>query len=251
MSDVTLERRGPVTIAEVVRPPANFFDRALLADLAGAANHAAADDTCHVLVLCSRGKHFCAGADFGSAALEDPDTRSREAELLYREGARLFAVGVPVVAAVQGAAVGGGLGLACAADFRVAASTTRMHANFAKLGFHHGFGLSVTLPAIVGAQRARRMLLTSEPVDGDRAHDWGLVDELVEPGQERGGAVELAQRIATGAPLALRSIKHTLDSHRAPIADALRYELDEQRKLWATPESRTRIAAGLSRRSRR
>ena len=73
---------------------------------------------------------------------------------------RLDDTALPVVAAVQGAAIGGGLGLALSADFRVAAPAARFAANFARLGFHHGFGLRVSLPAIVGQQNALRMLYT-------------------------------------------------------------------------------------------
>src|SRR5713226_9146465 len=122
-----------------------------------------------VIVLCASGKHFCAGADFsaGSGATGQPGE-------LYREAVRLFAAELPVVAAVQGAAVGGGLGLACSADFRVAAPQARFAANFARLGFHHGFALTATLPAVVGQQHALDLLYTGRRIDGNEAHRLGL-----------------------------------------------------------------------------
>lgn len=153
---------------------------------------------------------------------------------------------------MQGAAGGGGLGLACAADFRVASSATRFHANFSALGFHHGFALSVTLPRIVGAQRAKDLLLTSRRVGGEEGFALGLVDRLTEAGQERAGAVALAQEIAAAGPLAVRSISRTLDGRIGDdVIAALEHEPREQQRLWRTADSRARVASSLERRSAR
>ena len=160
----------------------------------------------------------------------------------------MFDAKVPVIAAVQGSAVGGGLGLACAADFRVASLSSRFHANFSVLGFHQGFGLSETLPAIVGSQHAMDLLYTSRRIDGQRAFDIGLVDRLVGEGQLRSEALGWAAEIAAAAPLAVQSIRETL---RAPLAERVRVvlerELDQQQKLWGTEDSRIGIAANLAR----
>ena len=247
MSDVTVTRVGLVAIVEVQRPPTNFFDHELLRDLADRCEELQSDaDACHAIVIASLGKHFCAGANFGSQELTvDRDTA---ASRIYTEGIRLFSIELPVVAAVQGAAVGGGLGLACAADFRVASSATRFHANFAALGFHHGFGLTVTLPRLVGPQRAKDLLLTARPVTGDEAVKIGLADRLAEPGEERAGAIALATEIAAAGRLAVRSIKRTLTASLAnDVEAALRHELEEQSWLWATPDSQARVAASLAR----
>ncbi|HEV2979784.1 MAG TPA: enoyl-CoA hydratase/isomerase family protein, partial [Solirubrobacteraceae bacterium] len=148
MSDLTVSLDDEhVATVEIHRPPANYFDAALIRELADAYERLDADPSCRALVLCSEGKHFCAGANFGAASSPADDPRS-----LYRQALRLFAAGSPVVAAVQGAAVGGGLGLALSADFRVACPGSRLSANFARLGFHQGFGLSITLPALAGQQ---------------------------------------------------------------------------------------------------
>ncbi len=243
--DVANTVTGHVAVIEMRRPPANYFDHGLIAELVQSAKTLAGRGI-RAIVLCSEGKHFCAGADFAGAAMGDD--RHRAAELLYREAIRLFEIDVPVIAAVQGSAVGGGLGLACAADFRVASPATRFHPNFSALGFHHGFGLSVTLPAIVGGQQAMDMLYTSRRIDGQRAFEIGLVDRLVPEGHERDGALRLAAEIAEAAPLAVRSIKTTL---RQPLAErvqsVLERELAEQRRLWATADSRIGIEASLAR----
>lgn len=248
MSDLSVSTDGPVALLEIRRGPANYFDRALLQEIADAAVELQRGREARAIVLCSQGKHFCAGANFGAGPLQGADERGAEAAALYGEAIRLFELELPVVAAVQGAAVGGGLGLACAADFRVASARTRFHANFSALGFHQGFGLSATLPRIVGAQRALDLLMTSQRIDGKQAHEIGLVDRLAADGAERGGALALARELAAAAPLAVRSIKQTL---RAGLAEAVRAalerELSEQQRLWRTKDSQIGIAASLAR----
>lgn len=245
MTDIRVAIDGYVAQVEVCRPPANFFDRALIAEIV-----AACDDLqgagIRAIVLCSEGKHFCAGADFADGeAATDPSAAS---EQLYREAVRLFAVPIPIIAAVQGSAVGGGLGLACAADFRVASPSTRFHANFSMLGFHQGFGLSASLPAIVGAQAAADLLYSSRRVDGETALEIGLADRLVADGEQRAEATRWAEEIAARAPLAVRSMKETLRGPLAArISAILERELAEQRTLWATNDSKIGIAANLAR----
>lgn len=160
-----------VALVELCRPPNNFFSVSMLEELAGTFERLAAHPGCRAIVLCAQGKHFCAGADFTAAG-------GNSAADLYAAAGRLFRAPTPIVAAVQGAAVGGGLGLALVADFRVAAPEARFSANFARLGFHHGFGLSVTLPALVGAQRAAELLYTGRRVTGNDAVEMGLADRL-------------------------------------------------------------------------
>jgi 2-(1,2-epoxy-1,2-dihydrophenyl)acetyl-CoA isomerase len=151
---------------------------------------------------------------------------------------------------VQGAAVGGGLGLACAADFRVADAASRFVANLARLGFHHGFGLGVTLPEIVGRRAAADMLYPARRVGGEKAVRTGLADRLTEPGRQRDVALDWARSIAAAAPLAVTAIRRTL---RAGLAErvraALEHELAEQTRLWTTEDCAEGIAASLDRRT--
>lgn len=161
--DVTVDVADLVAVVEIHRPPNNFFDADLVGALADAIESAEANPDVRAIVLCSEGKNFCAGAALGSG---DGDP-SRTPLAVYRQGLRLFTGTRPIVAAVQGAAVGGGLGLALAADFRVATPESRFHCNFSRLGFHHGFGVTVTLPAVVGQQRALKLLYTGGQVRGD------------------------------------------------------------------------------------
>jgi 2-(1,2-epoxy-1,2-dihydrophenyl)acetyl-CoA isomerase len=236
-----------VAEVEICRPPNNFFDTALIRSVA-AAYEELQSGNCRAIVLCSQGKHFCAGADFHgeSDAEELPVDGAAD---LYQEAVRLFRAELPVVAAVQGAAVGGGLGLACSADFRVASPEARFAANFARLGFHQGFGLSVTLPVIVGPQAAMELLYTGRRITGEEAGARGLCDRVVALTDLRAAAHALAAEIAGSAPLAVRSIRRTLRGHLADeVARATAHEDAEQVRLRETADFAEGTRASLERR---
>ena len=243
-----------VALVEIRRPPNNFFDRALIASLAQACEALDAEPGCRAIVLASEGKHFCAGADFGAPDADLADESGahlyERSTHLYDEAVRLFATRTPVVAAIQGAAIGGGLGLALWPDFRVAAPEARFSANFARLGFHHGFGLSVTLPRLVGSQAAQELLYTGRRIDGEQARDLGLCDRLVPLERVRSEARALAAEIAGSAPLAVASIRETLRGDLAEqIRDATRRERVEQERLQKTEDFREGVAAMAARRA--
>jgi enoyl-CoA hydratase/carnithine racemase len=194
------------------------------------------------VVLCSAGKHFCAGANLEGMTAQG-------VRRVYRHAFSLFTTRHPVVAAVQGAAVGGGLGLALAADFRVASPESRFVANFARLGFHQGFGLTVTLPAVVGQQRALELFLTGRAVPGTEALEIGLADRL-SPSDPREAAFELAADIARSAPLSIVSIRATMRRALvAQVAAALDTEAQAQAALMPTADFREGVEAARGRRS--
>jgi enoyl-CoA hydratase/carnithine racemase len=244
MSDVTVSLDAYVATVEIHRPPNNFFDAALIGELADAYDALDADPECRAIVLCSEGKHFCAGANLGAAANPADEPRS-----LYEQAVRLFAAKTPVVAAVQGAAVGGGLGLALSADFRVAGEQSRFSANFARLGFHHGFALTETLPAVAGRQAAMDLLLTGRRVRGGEALALKLCDRLVADDELRACAHAYARQIAASAPLAVASIRATM---RGDIVERVRKvferEAREQDRLRQTDDFREGVAASSERR---
>jgi enoyl-CoA hydratase/carnithine racemase len=225
-----------VAVVTLARPPHNFVSTEFMRSLADAFEAADADPAVRALVLQADGKSFCAGADFAAPA--DPiAAEPGEVPALYGEALRLYSAGKPVVAAVQGPAIGAGLGLALVADFRIVTPEARFSANFVKLGFHPGFGISYALPKLVGGQKSALMLLTGRRIKGDEALDWGLADELAEPDGLRERALGLAQEIAENAPLAITATRKTL---RAGLAEAIRaqtaLEFREQRKLQATED---------------
>lgn len=243
---VTTRLEGHVAVIEMNSPPANFVDPTSLARIVDAMDDAVSDQGARAIVLYGSGRHFCAGVDFGAEGLgKDRASGARE---FYGHAARIFEIEVPIVAAIKGAAVGGGLGLACAADFRVVASNARLHANFATLGFHPGFALSATLPGIVGVQKSAELMYTARRIDGNTAFELGLADRVVPEEEVRTGAVAFAGEIAAQAPLAIRSMKATFRSElRARIKPTLARELSEQAMLWETDDSRIGIAASVAR----
>jgi enoyl-CoA hydratase/carnithine racemase len=254
--DIGVDKSGHVALIEIRRPPHNFFDIALIQEIAGALEALDADIGCRAVVLAAQGKSFCAGANFGDGATlnkegQRPGELNREAAVqhLYLEGNRLFRTRKPIIAAVHGAAVGGGLGLAMVADFRVTCPEARFAANFTRLGFHPGFGLTVTLPAVIGATKAALMFYTSRRVTGEDAHAMGLADVLVPQDQVRAAALTLAAEIAENAPLALVSTRATM---RGDLADrvlkATEHELAEQTRLRKTDDFKEGIKATAERR---
>lgn len=245
-----------VALVEIRRPPNNFFSLAMLGSIADAFEWVDANDDARCVLLASEGKNFCAGADL---AADNPrttteqanDTGGGEGRHIYDECFRLFSARTPVVAAVTGASVGGGLGLACMADFRVGGPGTRMTANFARLGFHHGFGMSVTLPRIVGRQQAMDLLYTGKRIKGDEAARIGLLDRFVDDDEQiRSAARAWAADIAISAPLAVDSIRQTM---RGDLAAAVRaatdHEKAEQNRLRLTSDFREGVKAMAERRN--
>ncbi len=257
-TDNNVTSDGNVGIVEINRPPHNFFDVSLIRQIANAFDTFDNDSNCRAIVLASAGKSFCAGANFGSGQTDDSSASEEFTEdgfmnttgTLYREGVRLFSAKKPIIAAIQGAAIGGGLGLALVADFRVAAPEARFAANFVKLGIHPGFGLTVTLPKIVGQQAANLMFLTGKRLRGEEAHTIGLVDELVDLNELRGRAISFAKEIAENAPLALISVRSTVrDGLAEQIDKATDHELREQQWLRATEDAEEGIRAVAERRT--
>lgn len=225
-----------VTTLRLNRPPNNFFSVGLIQAIASELEALDDDDATRVIVLAAAGKHFCAGADFAGSGLSSGSGEDTTADL-YRAAARLFRTRKPIVAAIQGAAVGGGLGLALAADFRFGAPEARLSANFARLGFHQGFGLSVTLPRLVGQQRAAEMLYTGRRLNGEEAGAVGLLDGVVPLADLDAATQAFAADIAASAPLAVESIRATLRSGLADeIVAATDHEMSEQQRLRATAD---------------
>ena len=249
--DVELIHSGNVTVVEIRRAPYNFFDAGLIGDIADAFEYLDEVTDCRAVVLAAQGKAFSAGANFQSdsgQALFDGDS-DRSAGDLYQHAVRLFRTRKPVVAAVQGPAVGGGLGLALVADFRVACEHTRFSANFVQLGVHCGFGISYTLPRVIGQQKASLMLYTGRRVGPDEALAMGLADVLTRADHLREGAIELAAEIAAAAPLAVESTRMTLRQGLAEaVENQLKRELAEQLRLATTRDHAEGVKAVMERR---
>jgi len=197
---VEIHHDGPVAIITLRNPPNNHLGTRTISILADAFDDADADPAVRAILLRSEGRVFCAGADLVHAnPVADPLPPGARSPF-YMAAARLFGVQTPVVVAVQGAAVGAGLGLALVADFRIATPEARFVANFVQLGLHPGFGISAVLERVIGRQRAALMLLTGRRIRGEEAERWGLVDQLVSADALEATTLSLAQEIAGAAP---------------------------------------------------
>ena len=247
--NLRISHQQHVAIVEINRPPHNFFDQPLIRDLAIAFEAIDADPALRSIVLCSSGSAFCAGAHFGTRGDPTGADSPRRVNPIYDEALRLFACAKPVVAAVHGPAIGGGLGLALVADFRITCAEARFSANFNRLGFHPGFGLSVTLPRLIGMQQAALLFYTGRRIDGAQAHTIGLADVLVAQDQVRVQAIRLATEIAASAPLAVASTRQSL---RRGLVDELRAavarESEAQNREFLSADFKEGVAAMADRR---
>jgi enoyl-CoA hydratase/carnithine racemase len=242
-----------VATIEIRRPPHNFFDIELIHQIADACEALDKDPACRAIVLAAEGTAFCAGAKLGDGAdVQDvlvKRSQAGQAGHLYIEAVRLFRTAKPMVGAIHGAAVGGGLGLALVPDLRVTCPEARFCANFTRLGFHPGFGLTHTLPALIGPSRAAMMFYTSRRVPGEEAWRIGLADVLVPQTEVRSAAQKLAAEIAENSPLGVLETRATM---RASLAERVRaatdIELEKQTRLRKTEDFKEGVDAVNERR---
>jgi enoyl-CoA hydratase/carnithine racemase len=238
---VSVAMDGHVAVVTLNRPPHNFVSVEFMRDLADAMQAVDGNDQARAIVLQAAGRSFSGGADFSSST-DRVASGMDGVNALYVEAVRLYSVEKPIVAAVHGAAVGAGLGLALVADFRVVSPEARFAANFVKLGFHPGFGISHALPRIIGQQKAALMLLTGRRVKGEEALAWGLAEELVPAEDLRAAALRLAREIAENAPLAVIATRKTL---RAGLAAEIRAQTDVEHREQALLRATDDFAEGV------
>lgn len=256
MLQVVLDDDHVATI-EMQNGELNFFNIEMLAGLADALDVLDANNDCRVVVLASAGRAFSAGADFqgGRQGAKPVGLQTKNSEKgvvsghLYDQAVRLFANKKPIIGAVEGAAIGGGLGLALVPDFRIGCAEARFSANFTQLGFHPGFGLTYTLPKLIGQQRAYDMFYTGRRVKGEEALQMGLIDQLVPLTDVRQAANDKALQVASSAPLAVVSVRETLRANLAEhVRVATQRELQEQNWLMRTDDAKEGVIATAERR---
>jgi enoyl-CoA hydratase/carnithine racemase len=255
MSDAVLyAREGGIGRITLNRPGnRNSMTPELLGAFTEATAAAKADDEARVVVITGTGPSFSAGADFKSQLQADSGARTRlpheRSYTIYEPFMSLLDLEVPVVAAMQGHAVGGGFGMALLCDLRVAAREAKYGANFARIGLHSGLAISYLLPRLIGVPRALEMLLTGKLISGDEAAAIGLVNRAVPAESVLPTTLELAGEIAANAPLAVRLMKRTLyrglgwDPRHAAVEEAY-----AQAATLETADVREGIAAFLAKR---
>lgn len=245
---VLVETRGAVRTLTLNDPDRrNAISVPLRRELRAALEAAMSDDGCRAVVLTGAGTAFSSGGDLSSMPRGDrADARDRLH--LIADIIELMVTGpTPVIAAVEGAAVGAGTSLAAACDYVVAGRGARFGAIFNRIGLVADSGLHWTLPRKVGPGPARRMLLRGRLVDADEAHRLDLVDELADDGDALGLAHERADELAAKAPLALAATKQLL-AHPGSLTETLHAEEQAQVALFETADFAEGNAAFFERR---
>jgi enoyl-CoA hydratase len=237
-----------VTVATIAHPPANAISAAVIAGIREALEAAVASDDCRVLVITGDGERFfAAGADVSEFATSGAEGIAGSGQSLTSEieGCRL-----PVIAAVNGVAFGGGCEIALSCDLRVASSNARFGQPEIKLGIIPGWGGTQRLPRLIGRTAAMELLLTGDAIKAERALALGLVNTVVQPSELQDKVFELANRIASQAPLAAAAVKRAVHTGiDVPIHDALDAERGEFTRVFDTEDAREGVTAFLEKRS--
>ena len=214
-----------VEILVLRHPPVNALSTALLTDLDGRVAEIEADRAVRAVILTGDGQYFSAGADLTELATLDPKDApaiTRRVNVLF---GRIAGLPVPVVAAINGLAVGGVLELALACDLRVAGDSAKLGAPEVNFGLMPGYGGTQRLPRTVGIAKAKELIFTGTMVSAAEALRIGLVNKAVPAGQELRAARDLAHTIAQKAPLAVRASKTAIvEGFQGPLADGIARE---------------------------
>ena len=218
--DILTDQQGPVLTLTLNRPERRnpITDLAMVDAIIDALEAAEADSSVRVVILTGAGKAFCSGGDLRQMQ-PGPDSligaTAEETQANYRNGIQripraMESLGVPVIAAVNGAAIGAGCDLTCMCDIRIASTEACFAESFVKLGLIPGDGGAWLLPRIVGFSRATEMALTGDVIDATTALDWGLVSRVVAPEDLLPTCHQMAERIAANPPVAVSMAKRML-----------------------------------------
>jgi 2-(1,2-epoxy-1,2-dihydrophenyl)acetyl-CoA isomerase len=242
---VLISNNGAVRTITLNRPAQrNAIDMDLRIALAGAVEAADADPNIRAVVLAGAGSAFCAGGDVASMQRVPANEAIERAELAKRVIAAIWSTGKPVLAAVDGPAIGAGAALAAACDRVIAGRGAKFAFTFINIGLCGDMGTFVSLPSRVGAARARQLLMLATALDATEAQQIGLVDDVVDAGHALDKAHDDAQRLACGPAIALRTIKTMLaDSGSMYPLEVFDREAHHQAQLFDTDDFAEGIAA--------
>jgi enoyl-CoA hydratase len=250
-ANIRLEKRPPLAVVTLDRPKAlNALNAATLAELESAFEDLAGDEVVRVVLLTGAGgRAFAAGADIRELAAVAPE----EGRIFALRGQGVFrrieTLGKPVIACIQGFALGGGCELAMACTLRIAAADARLGQPEVKLGIIAGYGGTQRLPRLVGRGAALKLLLTGAIIDAREALRIGLVDEVVPPADLMTRAEALATEIAANAPLAIAETLRAVDEGLSlPLELALLREATRFGELCATADKSEGAVAFLEKR---
>ncbi|HEY8378017.1 MAG TPA: enoyl-CoA hydratase-related protein, partial [Nannocystis sp.] len=228
LTDVRLDLDGPIATITLDRPDArNAYSEAMVESLVAALDAVDRDDAVRVVILTGAGPAFSAGGDLkrmlnkdGMFAGDTAELRRRYTDGIQRISRRLGLFDKPVIAAINGPAIGAGLDLACMCDLRIAARGAQFGSTFVKVGLVPGDGGAYFLARTIGFSRALELMLTARVLDSDEALRIGLVHRIVEPGELHSAARALADELAALPPVALRLTKRAAYRSRDLDLDA-------------------------------
>ena len=242
---VSTERRdNGVAIVRLNHPPVNALSRAVLTELAEVATALGSDDTVKAVVVTGEGKAFAAGADI--AEFGDQERARAVAATIRAALDGLAAIPRPVIAALNGVALGGGLELALACDLRLAADNVRVGQPEILLGIIPGGGATQRLPRLVGPARAKELIWSGRQVRADEALAIGLVDRVVPGNDLLDAALGWAGELAAGPVIAMGLAKRAVDAALdAPLAAGLDREADAFVEVFATEDAATGVRSFL------
>ncbi|HEU4363611.1 MAG TPA: enoyl-CoA hydratase-related protein [Mycobacterium sp.] len=242
---------GLATI-ELNRPSAsNALNRGMKEQLLAVLTAVGSDPGVRAVAITAAGKNFCVGQDLAEhveGLRADPghamDTVAEHYNPIVRA---LRGITVPVVAGINGACVGAGLGLALAADIRIAAAGAKFGTAFTAIGLASDSGLSATLTELVGKSRAIALFLLGDSFDAATAETWGLVHHVVPDGEVGAQAVTLATRLAAGPTAAFVAVKKLIETNAGTDLDVvLQREADAQQRLGTSADHRAAVEAFLA-----
>ncbi len=271
MSEVKVERKGAILVISLDRPQShNSITIESWSNLLLALREGERDEAIRVMILRAEGKSFSVGADtadvssFGKCTLNElfANEFAKKSGMHCGPGGPLEHLGIgrwvlaatsiekPWIASINGVAAGGGMALALMPHFRIGSTNAKFTTSFAKLGLGPEMGLSAMLPALVGRQMAMDLLISARVIEGDEAHQVGLLDRLVAPEDLESETYIYAEQIASMAPLAVRAV---LRSSSRQWQDQIRPQIEtewrDQGILLTTEDCREGVAALLERRA--
>jgi enoyl-CoA hydratase/carnithine racemase len=246
---VAVQTHGAVATIRIDRPPANALSQAVSRELSDAATTAANDDAVRAVVVWGGERIFAAGADIKAMADHGPEEIVSDVGVLERACRDLEAIPKPVIAAVNGFALGGGCEIALACDFRFAAQDARLGLPEIRLGIIPGAGGTQRLPRLIGLAKARELVFSGRHVDAEEALAIGLVDRVLPSGEVFAGALHAAQGYAKGPTRAYAAAKRALAvALGAELARGLEVEREAFVPLFATRDQKEGIRAFLDKR---
>ncbi len=253
--DIIYTKEDGIATITLNRPDRmNSFSHAMTLSIKKAVEDCAADDSVRVLVITATGRAFCAGADVKNMAAnldqgEDKPMDKQTEENVFKLAEVLQNLEKPIIAAINGVAVGGGLDFACACDIRIASDTARFAEVFIRRGLIPGAGGTYFLPRLVGMDKACLLIWTGDMIDAREAERIGLVTKVVPHDELEHATRELAEKLAKGPPLAIRMAKRAIyQGLSMDLVTTLKYIAPMVRELWETEDHREGARAFVEKR---